>query len=113
MNGTNGSMFHFAPSTALSSSEDSVLANSIAIIGIGCRYPGALRDVGTLGQFWELLIKGQSAIHPVPSDRWTKEHGSNVGGFLSQIDTFDGRLFGISRKEIEYLDPQLRLLLEV
>lgn len=61
-------------------------------------------------------------MRTVPMDRWTKEHGSKVsasydstrGGFVSfPVDQFDAKFFGISPKEMEFLDPQQRLMLEV
>lgn len=39
---------------------------SIAIVGMGCRFPGA-EDVRS---FWQLLHEGKEAIREVPSDRW-------------------------------------------
>ncbi len=95
----------------------------IAIIGIGCRFPGG---VETPEAFWQLLRKGMEAITPVPASRWSysdyydPEPGqagktyTYQGGFLKgPIDEFDPAFFGISPRETEGLDPQQRLLLEV
>ena len=38
----------------------------IAVIGIGCRLPGA----DSPEAFWNLLIEGRDAIGDVPPDRW-------------------------------------------
>ncbi|MDN3658658.1 SDR family NAD(P)-dependent oxidoreductase [Ferruginibacter paludis] len=93
----------------------------IAIIGIGCRFPGA-KDPES---FWQLLSTGTDAISEVPGDRWPKHAfyhpdpavpGKAVsywGGFLDNIDQFDPFFFGISPMEAEYMDPQQRLLLEL
>src|SRR4051794_7023039 len=39
----------------------------IAIIGIGCRFPGAANPPA----FWKLLREGRDAICEVPADRWS------------------------------------------
>ena len=93
----------------------------IAIIGIGCRFPGA-KDPES---FWQLLRNGVDAIAQVPEDRWDidafydPEPGTpgkmstRWGGFLEQVDQFDPSFFGISPREVERMDPQQRLVLEV
>ncbi|HEX5177309.1 MAG TPA: type I polyketide synthase, partial [Chthoniobacteraceae bacterium] len=93
----------------------------IAIIGIGCRFPGGIHDTAS---FWKLLMEGREALSEVPADRWNVERyydsepgiaGKSVakrGGFLDQIDQFDPQFFGISPREAAYVDPQHRLLLE-
>ena len=93
----------------------------IAIIGTGCRFPGA-HDTES---FWKLLRQGTDAIAEVPPDRWNintfydpepaKPGKINCrwGGFLEGVDCFDPRFFGISPREAEYIDPQQRLMLEV
>ncbi len=93
----------------------------IAIIGMGCRVPGAANPES----FWQLLHNGVDAISEVPSDRWDGDAFYNPdpeaigkiatrwGGFLSAIDQFDPAFFGISPREATAMDPQQRLLLEV
>jgi acyl transferase domain-containing protein/acyl carrier protein len=93
----------------------------IAIIGIGCRFPGGVNDADS---FWKLLTEGRDAVSDVPADRWKVERYydpepgiagktfAKRGGFLDQIDQFDPQFFGISPREAPYVDPQHRLLLE-
>ncbi|WP_017654183.1 type I polyketide synthase [Fortiea contorta] len=94
--------------------------HAIAIVGLGCRYPGADNP----NAFWELLRKGIDAISEVPQQRWDANQfydpkrtpgkmNTRWGGFLPQVDQFDAPFFGISPREAESLDPQQRLLLEV
>ncbi|GAA3396125.1 SDR family NAD(P)-dependent oxidoreductase [Cryptosporangium minutisporangium] len=94
----------------------------IAIVGIGCRFPG---DVRTPAEFWELLAEGRSGVREVPEDRWDQfSDGSAAdeavlakttrwGGFLADVTGFDAEFFGITPREAELMDPQQRLLLEV
>ena len=93
----------------------------IAIVGIGCRFPGAPGPA----EYWALLRDGIDAVTEVPASRWDARafyHGdpsvpgkthSKWGGFLDQIDGFDPLFFGISPREAAHVDPQQRLLLEV
>jgi acyl transferase domain-containing protein/acyl carrier protein len=94
----------------------------LAIIGIGCRFPGGANDPESL---WQLISEGRDAISEVPPDRWDinayfdpdpdapGKMSTRWGGFLSQIDQFDPEFFGISPREAAGMDPQQRLLLEV
>jgi len=93
----------------------------IAIIGIGCRFPGANNPQA----FWELIRDGVDAISEVPNSRWDldryysqdpQEYGktnTRWGGFLKDVQSFDPQFFGIAPKEAITMDPQHRLLLEV
>ena len=90
--------------------------DSIAIVGLGCRFPGA----DSPAAFWELLRQGRSAIAAAPSDPWraasaqpAAAQSSNWGGFLSSVDQFDAAFFGITPREAKKIDPQQRWLLEV
>ncbi len=95
----------------------------IAIIGIGCRFPGGSNNPTA---FWDLLVNGKDAIIDVPKERWDigRFYDPNQdkpgkmyvrsGGFLQErIDQFDALFFGISPREAACLDPQQRVLLEV
>ena len=94
----------------------------IAIVGMGCRFPGA----SSPSEFWQLLVDGVDAISDIPGDRWNgrgkytpSSNGNGYsriirrGGWLPDIDRFDSAFFGISPREAKLIDPQQRLLLEV
>lgn len=97
-------------------------AEPIAIVGMGCRFPGGARNPE---QFWRLLRDGIEGIQEVPSERWDKEAWydpdpeapgkmrTRRGGFLDGAAEFDAGFFGISPREAKCMDPQHRLLLEV
>jgi acyl transferase domain-containing protein len=94
----------------------------IAIIGMGCRFPGGVRDAES---FWELLAEGRDAVSEVPKWRWDLEKlydpdpnakgkvATCWGGFLDSPEMFDPAFFGIAPIEAVSMDPQQRLLLEV
>ena len=94
----------------------------LAIVGIGCRFPGNVRDAAS---FWSLLASRQSGITEVPPDRWDAEryqHADSLalermvtkwGGFVDQLKNFDAAFWGLSPREAMRMDPQQRWLLEV
>lgn len=92
----------------------------IAIIGMACRFPGAANPQA----FWKLLCEGIDAVTPASPEHLSVDTyddpqavagkiASRWGGWLKGIDGFDSHFFGIAPREAAYLDPQLRLLLEV
>jgi len=94
----------------------------IAIIGLGCRFPGGANDWQS---YWSMLDQGRDAISETPEERWDLEKfyapdsslpgktQSKWGGYVDGIDMFDPQLFGISPREAASMDPQQRMLLEV
>lgn len=93
-----------------------VREQDIAIIGIGLRFPGAENT----SQLWDILRNNECKMTDVPLSRWDSrklyQDGAiycRRGGFISGADQFDAALFGVSPREAELTDPQLRKLLEV
>ncbi|MFD0313329.1 SDR family NAD(P)-dependent oxidoreductase [Streptomyces flavalbus] len=108
-----------APATAPTPDTE---ADPVAIVGIGCRFPGGADGPDS---FWQLLREGRDAVTEVPAERWSAEEftaddpktpgrtNSRWGGFLEGVDQFDRGFFGIARPEAERMDPQQRVLAEV
>lgn len=115
-------MMKFSSDDSISSKGSPDMREPVAIIGIGCRFPG---DANNPDSFWKLLCDGVDALVQIPEDRWDLRTfydpnpgvpgKTNVrfGGFVKNIDQFDADFFGISPREASRMDPQQRLLLEV
>ncbi|KAL9637970.1 MAG: hypothetical protein Q9204_001674 [Flavoplaca sp. TL-2023a] len=95
----------------------------MAIIGIGCRFPGGANDMSSS---WELLTQGRNAWSEVPSTRFkeqsflslsrgtTAAYSHHGGHFLrDDVGAFDAAFFRTSRPEAEAMHPQQRMQLEV
>ncbi|MFJ8630373.1 type I polyketide synthase [Streptomyces sp. NPDC093568] len=94
----------------------------VAVIGMGCRFPGGISSPEDL---WDVLTAGEDRMSPFPDDRGWDIPGlleststalgtpfAGRGGFIPDVAGFDAELFGISPREALAMDPQQRLLLE-
>ncbi|XP_019363788.1 PREDICTED: uncharacterized protein LOC109291300 [Gavialis gangeticus] len=94
--------------------------DEIAIVGIGCNFPGG----EGIDNFWKVLVEGRNCTVEIPLERFdTKEWydpDDNKPGkicttqaaLLDSFNTFDNKMFGINDLEAERMDPQHKLLLE-
>lgn len=92
--------------------------NSIAIVGIACRFPGARN----LDEFWDNLLKGRESITffsdqeldaTLDPEMTGKPNYVRAKGRIDDADKFDARFFGMSPVEADLMDPQQRLLLQL
>jgi len=93
----------------------------LAVVGMGCRWPGG---ISTPAEYWQLLVNEREGLSPFPRDRgWSlAEQPSaagapegcsvDIGGFLIDAAWFDAEFFGVTDDEATGMDPQQRLLLE-
>src|SRR4051812_5018298 len=88
----------------------------IAIVGMGCRFPGAADGPAA---FWKLLEEGRDAVRPL-EERWRwlgvpPPDAPDWAGLLreEELSEFDAAFFEISDREAKSLDPQQRLVLAV
>ncbi|MCP8895594.1 SDR family NAD(P)-dependent oxidoreductase [Shinella daejeonensis] len=94
---------------------------TVEIIGYAAIAPGA----DSASQLFDVLCKGICTVTEVPAARWDRARfwHPNPGvagktytfaaGVVGDIESFDARLFGLSRREAMAMDPQQRLLLSV
>ncbi|XP_049605027.1 phenolphthiocerol synthesis polyketide synthase type I Pks15/1 [Syngnathus scovelli] len=95
-------------------------ADDIAVIGIGCNFPGG----EGLDNFWRVLSEGKNCVVDIPAERFDKDSwyeldGSKPGktqttkaAFIDGFNEFDPKFFGIPEAEADVMDPQQKLLLQ-
>ncbi|CAG2246248.1 unnamed protein product [Mytilus edulis] len=94
---------------------------AVAIVGIGCRFPGA----DSIDEFWRILINGEDHIKEVPNERWNVDeidytetddswkNSVKYAGLIDEFDKWDNKFFGIGDNEAGWINPQTCLTLEV
>ncbi|XP_077409861.1 phenolphthiocerol/phthiocerol polyketide synthase subunit C-like [Vanacampus margaritifer] len=93
--------------------------DDIAVIGIGCNFPGG----EGLANFWRVLSEGENHVVDIPAERfdahsWSHPDGSKPAktqttkaALIDGWNELDHHFFGIAEAEAEVMDPQHKLLL--
>ena len=91
---------------------------SIAIIGMSCRFP----DANNINEFWDNLKNGKESISffkedellnaGVDKDLVNDPFYIKTACIINDIDMFDPSFFGYTDTEAELIDPQQRIFLE-
>ncbi|XP_062567181.1 uncharacterized protein LOC134229445 [Saccostrea cucullata] len=93
---------------------------TIAVVGIGCIFPGA----DNIEEFWRVLVNGEDHVQDIPPDRFNvdafydpnpdspRKTYVRKAGLVKSFDEWDNKFFGISDKEAELVDPQQHFVLE-
>jgi polyketide synthase PksN len=96
------------------------IRDDIAVIGMH----GLFAEASDLNQFWHNLRDKKDLMKEIPIDHWDYRpwYDKNPeaknrtyckwGSFIDDVDKFDAGFFNISGREAEWMDPQLRLLLQ-
>ncbi|WP_406161933.1 type I polyketide synthase [Streptomyces sp. NBC_01005] len=113
---------HLAPEAEAEALRPRAENEPLAVVGVGCRYPGGVVSAEGL---WELVVGGRDVVSGMPVDRGWDVEGLfdrdpdrlgrmyvREGGFVEGVGGFDAGFFGISPREALVMDPQQRLLLE-
>ena len=78
------------------------IKKEIAIVGVGCRFPGA----DNLNEYWRVLEKGENHVTDIPRGRW------NNDAFYSEDKDAPGKIYVkkaglLKRYETEFIDRNL------
>ncbi len=99
-------------------SERERLEGAVAIVAMSGRFPGA----DTVAQFWDNLLRGQSALTRRPLDTLDDDVSAQerrdssyvpVRPALDNVADFDAAFFDMNPREAELTDPQQRIFLEI
>ncbi|KAM5158309.1 uncharacterized protein ACMZJ9_009597 [Mantella aurantiaca] len=96
------------------------LEDAMAIVGIGCNFPGG----EGIDNFWKVIVEGRNCTVEIPQERFNIKHWydsdynkpgkicTSKAAIVEGINMFDNKLFGIHNSETDRMDPQHKLLLQ-
>ncbi|GAC94994.1 polyketide synthase [Pseudozyma hubeiensis SY62] len=114
----SSSLMQAIPTVPLPPQPD-VDGEEVVVVSMSCRFPG---DVRTPDQLWTCLETGRSTVAEIPKHLFDIDayYGQGLNQTLARhmhalpehvVKSMDARLFSMSPKEMEQLDPQHRLVM--
>ncbi len=105
--------------TGMPLTQAEVHGDEVVVVSMACRFPGNVRSPE---QLWTCLETGRTTVTEIPKHLFDIEayHGSGKNQTMAThmhalsedaVRSMDARLFSMSPKEIEQLDPQHRLVM--
>ncbi|MDQ3405798.1 MAG: aminotransferase class I/II-fold pyridoxal phosphate-dependent enzyme [Actinomycetota bacterium] len=103
------------------SSESSTNGRDIAIVGMGCRFPGARN----INEYWRLLRDPEPQFAAVPDSRWRRDSFlsddfrdlystyTDTMALLNDVGAFDAAHYKIPPRRAKSMDPQHRVLIDL
>lgn len=109
---------HSRDEMSLTQQEEFSQSDQIAIVGLSGTFPGA----GSVREFWNNILQGQESIKNLTEEELLAAGISQTDivnpnyvkakGCLDSIDSFDYEFFGMTKRDAELMDPQIRLLMQ-
>lgn len=103
---------------SLEESRKEKISREIAVVGMAGKFPGA----SNINEFWENIIEGKESIEYFTDEELLESgiekseiNNSNyvkAKGYLKDAEYFDSKFFNMSKREVETMDPQIRLLMQ-
>lgn len=90
------------------------LLNKVAVIGMSGVFP----EANDIAEFYQNLCTGKDSVVSISSNRIKDTNqliseSYQIIGSLNEVDKFDHKFFGISKKDAQFIDPIHRLTLEL
>ncbi len=90
----------------------------IAVVGMAGRFP----EAENIDEFWKNIVDGKESIRffedeelreaGIPKSDLENPSYVKAKGYLEDVQYFDADFFGMTRKETQRMDPQIRLFME-
>jgi acyl transferase domain-containing protein len=103
----------------MNDSKHTAIQPKLAVIGIGCYFPGINSPLDTPNHLFDFLLSGKNVFKSPLNHRWSNDDLRRLtiknlptGGYLDDISLFDAGFFNINDEEATAMDPQSRLFLE-
>lgn len=109
---------HSKQDMSITQQEQTLQSNQVAVVGLAGTFPGA----GSVREFWNNILQGHESIKNVTEEELFASGISKIDidnpnyvkakGYLDSLDSFDYEFFGMTKRDAELMDPQIRLLMQ-